>query len=145
MKKRLQKGPLTIAVNASGKCWRFYKSGVLSSRNRCPTKINHGVVVVGLSRGGTKSGGKQECRKATWKEKKAGKCVSHPFEKLGPNKAGKPNRRCCKQGAVETREYWLVQNSWGKGWGDKGFIKLAVEGGKGVSGMNQYVNYMDVV
>ena len=56
-----------------------------------------------------------------------------------------PNRRCCKDIPNEAQEYWLVQNSWGKGWGDKGFIKLAVEGGQGVSGMNKYVEFMDVV
>lgn len=34
--------------------------------------------------------------------------------------------------------YWIVQNSWGTGWGDNGFIYLAVEEGDGVSGMNTY-------
>jgi hypothetical protein len=38
----------------------------------------------------------------------------------------------------------LVQNSWGVEWGDQGFIRLAVEEGNGVSGMNRYVEYMDV-
>jgi len=37
------------------------------------------------------------------------------------------------------QEYWLVQNSWGTSWGDDGFIKIAVEDGKGVSGMNQEI------
>ena len=37
------------------------------------------------------------------------------------------------------QEYWLVQNSWGTSWGDEGFIKIAVEDGKGVSGMNQEI------
>ena len=41
--------------------------------------------------------------------------------------------------------YWLVQNSWGNWWGDQGFIKLAVEDGEGVSGMNIVAEYMDVL
>ena len=32
--------------------------------------------------------------------------------------------------------FWIVQNSWGTWWGDNGFIKLAVEEGDGISGMN---------
>lgn len=51
MKQQLQNGPMTIAVGASGKCWRYYKSGVLSAKNKCPTRLNHGVVVVGLYKG----------------------------------------------------------------------------------------------
>jgi len=37
-----------------------------------------------------------------------------------------------------------VQNSWGTGWGDAGFIKIAVEEGKGVSGMNAEIEYVTV-
>lgn len=52
---------------------------------------------------------------------------------------------CCKEKLVrpetsETltfdQEYWLVQNSWGTGWGDNGYVKIGVEDGVGVSGMN---------
>ena len=42
------------------------------------------------------------------------------------------------------KPYWLVQNSWGAWWGDQGFIKLAVEEGDGVSGMNTAAEYIDV-
>jgi len=37
-----------------------------------------------------------------------------------------------------------VQNSWGTGWGDGGFIKIAVEEGRGVSGMNGEIEYVTV-
>jgi len=37
-----------------------------------------------------------------------------------------------------------VQNSWGTNWGLDGFIHLAVEGDLGVSGMNQWVNQVEV-
>ena len=41
--------------------------------------------------------------------------------------------------------YWLVQNSWGSSWGDRGFIKMAVEGGDGVCGMNMEAEYIEVL
>ena len=40
--------------------------------------------------------------------------------------------------------YWLVQNSWGSLWGEQGFIRLAVEDGIGVSGINTVAEYLEV-
>lgn len=150
MKRQLQNGPMTIAVGASGKCWRYYKSGVLTNKNKCPSKrLNHGVALVGLIKAEEISEDQQEtelkCRNAKKSERNAGECAGTPEEFLAPNKKGnKPNRRCCKNVLVEAKDYWLVQNSWGKDWGDNGFIKLAVEGNRGISGMNQHVNFMNV-
>ncbi|CAI5497984.1 unnamed protein product [Closterium sp. Naga37s-1] len=31
---------------------------------------------------------------------------------------------------------WLVRNSWGAGWGDQGYMQLAIAGGSGVCGLN---------
>ncbi|CAI5534266.1 unnamed protein product, partial [Closterium sp. Naga37s-1] len=31
---------------------------------------------------------------------------------------------------------WLVRNSWGAGWGDQGYMQLAIAGGSGVCGVN---------
>lgn len=39
---------------------------------------------------------------------------------------------------------WKIQNSWSTGWGDGGFIKLKVEGGYGVSGSNQVIEWIEV-
>jgi C1A family cysteine protease len=33
-------------------------------------------------------------------------------------------------------EYFLVKNSWGAAWGDKGYFKVGIESGKGVCGIN---------
>lgn len=40
--------------------------------------------------------------------------------------------------------YWKIQNSWSDRWGDKGFILFEIAEGKGVCGMNQYVEWVEM-
>ena len=47
-KKQLQQGPMTVAVAAGNSCWRYYDTGIIDSTDRCPRRIDHAVVVVGL-------------------------------------------------------------------------------------------------
>jgi len=94
IKEQLQTGPMSIAVSAGNDCWRWYKGGILSALDNCPTSIDHGVALVGVARD------------------------------------------------AQGTEFWVVQNSWGSWWGDRGYIYLAVETGAGVTGMNMYVQHM---
>ena len=55
--------------------------------------------------------------------------------------------RCCRWEwyATQGDDVWLIQNSWGTGWGDNGFIRLKNESGSGVSGMNTHIRWVTVV
>jgi hypothetical protein len=40
--------------------------------------------------------------------------------------------------------YWKLQNSWGKNWGDNGFIKFEIQSGQGVCRINKYgIHWVD--
>jgi len=40
-------------------------------------------------------------------------------------------------GTESGKDYYLVKNSWGSGWGAKGYIKIARENGQGVCGIQE--------
>ena len=45
-------------------------------------------------------------------------------------------------GYTGNQGYYIVRNSWGTGWGEDGYVRIATHGGLfGVCGINQYVFY----
>jgi len=131
MKERIMQQPGAVALNASKGQFRYYKSGVLksccdpedTSCNEESIRINHGVVIVGYSEGGN------TVRKCSVNDWWVG-CEDVPDES-----------ELDTQGDTN---YWKVQNSWGTGWGDQGFIKLEMSEGQGVCRVNYYgIHYAD--
>ncbi|CAN1197387.1 Probable cysteine protease RD21B [Linum perenne] len=73
LKKAVAGQPVSVAIEAGGRAFQLYQSGVFTGQ--CGTQLDHGVVAVGY---GTENG----------------------------------------------VDYWIVRNSWGPAWGEKGYIKM---------------------
>lgn len=85
----VNKGPVSIALQADSSVFKNYASGVLDSTS-CGTSLNHGVLIVGY-------------------------------------------------GTENNKNYWLVKNSWGTSWGEKGYIKIVRD--KNMCGLAQAPSY----
>ncbi|XP_057949704.1 zingipain-2-like [Malania oleifera] len=73
LKKAVANQPVSVAINAGGRAFQLYDSGVFTGE--CGTELDHGVAAVGY---GTENG----------------------------------------------KDYWIVRNSWGAGWGETGYIRM---------------------
>ena len=71
----IDKGPVSVAIEADTYVFQSYKSGVITS-SACGTALDHGVLAVGYGHDSTHG------------------------------------------------DYYIVKNSWGKSWGEKGYVRI---------------------
>uniref|UniRef100_A0A5B7BA31 Actinidain n=1 Tax=Davidia involucrata TaxID=16924 RepID=A0A5B7BA31_DAVIN len=83
LQKAVASQPVSVAIEASGRDFQFYESGIFTGT--CGTALDHGVAAVGY---GTENG----------------------------------------------VEYWIVRNSWGKSWGENGYLRMERNVGGTITG-----------
>ena len=96
----------------------------MGANSGCGTRLNHGVVLVGYTDPAEEY--IKECKTSHWWHS----CNVDKHEN--------------DRDANGYANYWKVQNSWGTGWGDQGFILMEIAEGAGVCGMNGMITYVDV-
>lgn len=139
---KLALGPVSVALAAGNNVFRYYKDGVLSLADNCPTRLDHAVALVAYTPSGEYTYPAQDPTCFTMRKKEQKRGCPTGYTDNG-------NNECCDAGTPEeTRvigSYWTIQNSWGVGWGDGGFMNMAVtDGGYGVCGMNNYMDYLEI-
>jgi len=133
MKAKVKEQPLSIALDAGTQAFQFYSSGVVKAGDGCGNQLNHAVVVVGYTDVGDDGGVDPE------PEPEPQDCTVYKWWHTCEQSTGR--RLADSQGLSN---YWKIQNSWGSGWGDRGFIRLEITEGTGVCSMNEVVEWVDM-
>lgn len=129
---------MTIAIDAGGGIFQFYREGVIGKNDGCGTGLNHAVVLVGYS---DKDGGDDDSSPTPDPDPQpASDCTVFKWW----HSCEQDDRRRLQKDSNGYHNYWKIQNSWGTGWGDNGFVLFEIAEGDGVCGMNGYVEYVEM-
>lgn len=140
MKDAVAQRPLSIAIDAGQAAFQFYSSGVVTAADNCGNSLNHAVVIVGYTDSGSDPAPQPDPSPAPTPDVDSGCTVTKWWHSCS---APQEARRL--QDAAGDDRYWKIQNSWGVGWGDQGFIKVAIDdAGDGVCGINSVVEYVEM-
>merc|ERR1719361_386732 len=126
--------PLSVALNASSSAFQFYSSGVVRAGDGCGTSLNHAVVIVGFTDSDFNPGPSPDPEPSPTPDPVSACKVTKWW-----HSCEEQDDRRRLQDAAGNDKYWKVQNSWGTNWGDNGFIRIAIESGDGVCGINKVV------
>uniref|UniRef100_M8B734 Cysteine protease 1 n=1 Tax=Aegilops tauschii TaxID=37682 RepID=M8B734_AEGTA len=121
--------PVSVAIEAGGREFQLYESGVFTGR--CGTELDHAVLAVLMMAA-------------------AAQPVSVAIEAGGREfqlyESGVFTGRCGTELDHEAdggKDYWLVRNSWGPGWGEGGYIRMErnVTARAGKCGIAMFASY----
>ena len=156
VKAKVMKQPLTVAVDAGSSAFQFYSSGVIKEGDGCGTWLNHAIVMVGYTDEGDNPSPNPDPSPGPSPDPSPGPEPGPEPEPQPPTPRGdcdvtkwwhscdevEGNRRNLQDASGHTN-YWKLENSWGTGYGDNGFLRIEIGGGDGVCGINNVIEWVE--